>query len=228
MHTGDEIVLLMCDETSIEPNPSLRVPIVFEDRDAVVFDKPVNMPVHPSVLHRDDTLGNCFAHLYPDVTYRPVNRLDKDTSGLCVIAKNAYAAPIIAKSLQKVYTAAVTGILDCGGTIDAPIGRCDGSIIGREVRSDGQKAVTHYTVLDRSEDATLVRVTLENGRTHQIRVHFAHIGHPLVGDTLYGTASELIPCQALHCSEMTFSTPSSGKVALHSEPRNDMINIFRK
>lgn len=224
---GDEIVLRLEDTSFLEPNGALNVRIAYENENLTVFDKPGGMPVHPSIKHQGDTLGNYFAYLYPDLTFRPVNRLDRDTSGLCVAAKNAHAANWLGNCCEKVYYAAVTGITDESGTIDAPIARRQESIIMRCVRSDGQRAVTHYKRIAYSDRYSLERIRLETGRTHQIRVHFAHIGHPLAGDDMYGGSRQDIPRQALHCGEITFTEPVSGeRVTVKSELPEDISALF--
>ena len=225
---GDEIVLRMEDTSLLEPNSALKVPVAFENESLVIFDKPGGMPVHPSIKHQGDTLGNYFAYRYPELTFRPVNRLDRDTSGLCIIAKDAHAAKLLQGSCRKVYYAAVQGLIQENGTINAPIARERESIIMRCVREDGQPSVTHYKRLDFSGRYSLAEVHPETGRTHQIRVHFAHIGHPLVGDDMYGGLCEDIGRQALHCGSMTFTEPLSGEnITVHSALPADINKLFR-
>ncbi|WP_037293232.1 RluA family pseudouridine synthase [Ruminococcus flavefaciens] len=224
---GDVIVLALEDDSFLEPNGSLNVPIAFENDSLVVFDKPGGMPVHPSIKHQGDTLGNYFAHLYPQLTFRAVNRLDRDTSGLCIIAKDALAAKLLQGSCEKVYYAAVQGLIPDSGTIDAPIARERESIIVRCVREDGQRAVTHYKRLLCSDKYSLAEVHLETGRTHQIRVHFAHIGAPLAGDDLYGGLRDDITRQALHCGSLSFSDPLTGRpITVSSELPGDIKSLF--
>lgn len=223
---GDVLVLRIDDSSFLEPNSSLSVPVVYEDDSLVVFDKPSGMPVHPSIKHQGDTLGNCFAAMYPDLTFRPVNRLDRDTSGLCLVAKDAHAANLLQGSFGKVYYAAVHGITDTEGTIDAPIARERESIILRCVRSDGQSAVTHYKRIACNDKYSLEEIRLETGRTHQIRVHFAHIGHPLAGDDMYGGLRDDIGRQALHCGELTFTAPMTGEsVTVRSPLPEDIAEL---
>ncbi|MBQ9898614.1 MAG: RluA family pseudouridine synthase [Ruminococcus sp.] len=224
---GDVIVLRPDDVKLLEPNPELNVPVIFESEGVAVFDKPPHMPVHPSMKHRTDTLGNWFAHLFPDLTFRPVNRLDRDTSGLCMTAKDARSAAMLQGAWEKTYIAAVHGIIDESGTIDAPIARERESVIVRCVRADGQPAVTHYERIAVCGDYSLAEVTPETGRTHQIRVHFAHIGHPLAGDDLYGGSRTDISRQALHCAEIRFTDPTTGeRVELRSALPEDMRRLF--
>ncbi len=229
VNRGDVIVLSLEDESFLEPNGSLRVPIAFENESLVVFDKAGGMPVHPSIRHQGDTLGNYFAYLYPELTFRSVNRLDRDTSGLCVIAKDAFAAKLLQESCKKVYYAAVHGIIPESGTIDAPIARERESIILRCVREDGQRAVTHYKRLKCNEKYSLAEIDLETGRTHQIRVHFSHIGAPLAGDDLYGGLRDNIGRQALHCGRITFTDPLTHEhITVSSELPGDIKALFDK
>lgn len=227
VHQGDIIALNISDENEIEPNGNLVAEIAFESESIVVFDKPSGMPVHPSVRHRNDTLGNLFAYLYPDLTFRPVNRLDKDTSGLCLIAKNPYAANLIQGNCKKVYFAAVHGIIRGHGVINAPIAREKESIIVRCVRDDGQYAVTYYKNIKSNGKYTLLEVNLETGRTHQIRVHFAYIGNPLAGDDLYGGKRDDISRQALHCGKISFCLPETDEdITVSSELPYDINSLF--
>lgn len=213
VEAGDIIdIELGGDKIKLIPNPALKVPVVYESDDIIVFDKPADMPVHPSATYYDDTLGNYFAALFQEepVAFRPINRLDRDTTGLCLSAKNTLAAAKVAESLEKEYVAIVQGQLNQSeGVIDQPLIRVPGSIISRKVHPDGQRAVTHYRVVQQFADFALVAIRLETGRTHQIRVHFAYIGHPLEGDTLYGGRTQYIGRHALHCGKLTFRCPES-------------------
>lgn len=240
IRAGDIVSIKNIDESLLEPNGLLKVPIVYEDEDVIVFDKPAGMPVHPSHKHREDTLGNCFAAMFPALTFRPLNRLDKDTSGLCAAAKSAYAANVLTGNISKVYTAVTEGVpipkpvesplikwyeTGEGYKIEAPIGRAAGSVINREVRGDGQRAVTNYTIEKENGKFALLRVSLETGRTHQIRVHFSSLGYPLAGDDLYGGSLDFCERQALHCCEMRFVSPFGGKVFLTSSLPDDMAKL---
>lgn len=229
VENGDVIILRPGEGASLDAAASLSVPIAFENNALVIFDKPGGMPVHPSVRHQGDTLGNFFAALYPGLTFRAVNRLDKDTSGLCVVAKDAYSARILQNTCTKTYYAAAHGIMPVKGTIDAPIARQQESIITRCVREDGQRAVTHYRRICSGEKYSLVQVSLETGRTHQIRVHFAHIGHPLAGDDLYGGSRQDIDRQALHCGAVEFTDPETGRrLTVRSSVPDDIKNLFKE
>lgn len=227
VYRGDVILLDIQDSSFLEPNPLLNIPIAFENDNLVVFDKSGGIPVHPSIKHQGDTLGNFFSALYPDLTFRPVNRLDKDTSGLVVAAKNAYSANLLQSSCRKIYFAVVHGITDVSGTINAPIARERESIIVRCVRGDGQQAVTHYRRIAHNEKYSLLEIHLETGRTHQIRVHFSHTGHPLAGDDLYGGTRDDISRQALHCGVMTFAEPLTDKIiTVKSDLPDDIKNLM--
>lgn len=226
VHAGDVITLrLDGGETSVAANPELSADIVYEDEDVVVFNKPPFMPVHPSQRHHDDTLANLFAARYPGLPFRPINRLDRNTSGLCVCAKNQFAAAALSGSISKVYYAITDGTPP-GDTVDAPIGRLGDSVIERCVTPDGKPAVTHFRKIA-GERRALLRITLETGRTHQIRVHMAHIGFPLCGDDMYGGDCTAISRQALHCGEVEFTLPVSGERITISAPLpEDMAAIL--
>lgn len=224
---GDIIGLKIRDCKTLEPNRDLHVPKAFENDGFVVYDKPVGMPVHPSAKHQGDTLGNCFAADYPEIGFRPVNRLDRDTSGLCLIAKSAYHAAALQGNTEKTYYAVVQGRLDGSGSIELPIARQRDSIIKRVVREDGQRAVTYYKAVSGNNRFTLLEIKLETGRTHQIRVHFSHIGYPLAGDDLYGGDTAYINCQALHCGELSVTDPVTGsKTQIRSDIRADMKKLI--
>lgn len=226
VHEGDVIEISSNDEKKLEPNGKLSVDIAFENDGFVVFDKPPLMPVHPSIKHQGDTLGNFFAFAYPELTFRPVNRLDRDTSGLCVVAKSPYYAKALQFAVKKTYYAVVNGKITEAGTVDAPIAREKESIIKRIVSPDGQRAVTHFKPLKSNGKYTLLEIELETGRTHQIRVHFAYVGHPLVGDGLYGRLSDDIPRQALHCGRLEINMPGEAPLTVFSEIPKDMLELF--
>ena len=223
---GDVICLNINDSSFLEPNGSLDVPAAYENNYMVVFDKPPYMPVHPSIKHQGDTLGNYFASLYPELTFRPVNRLDRNTSGLCAVAKNPHSANMLQNNIIKTYYAVVCGRTEPEGTVNAPIARQSESIIIRTVRDDGKPAVTHYKTLMQNDKYSLVEIHLETGRTHQIRVHFAYIGCPLAGDELYGGNAEDINRHALHCGKLVFNDIFTGKkTEVISDIKNDMLSL---
>ena len=208
------------DNSNIVPT-EMPLNIIYEDEAYIVVNKPAGIPVHPSMDHYTDSLSNGIAFYFNQIglkkKIRPVNRLDKDTSGIVIFAKNEYIQECLVKQMKskefiKRYIAVVNGNLDnLEGTINAPIARKEGSIIERCVSETGDIAITHYKVLKRKTDFDIVECILETGRTHQIRVHFAYLGHSLLGDTLYGTSSSLINRQALHAYEVEFTHPLSKK-----------------
>ena len=195
--------------------------IVYEDSALLIINKPAKTPVHPSMDHFEDSLSNGVKYYFDEIELqkkiRPVNRLDKDTSGLVVFAKNEYIQECLIKQMQtkefvKEYIAICDGIFENKkGTISAPIVRKENSIIERCVSEAGDIAITHYEVLKSAFNYSVVKCKLETGRTHQIRVHMAHIGHPLLGDTLYGNPSPLISRQALHAYKISFIHPVTRK-----------------
>ena len=208
------------DNSNIVPT-EMPLNIIYEDKAYIVVNKPAGIPVHPSMEHYADSLSNGIAFYFNQIglkkKIRPVNRLDKDTSGIVIFAKNEYSQECLVRQMKskefiKKYIAVVTGSLDnLEGTINAPIARKEGSIIERCVSETGDIAITHYKVLKRKTDFDIVECILETGRTHQIRVHFAYLGHSLLSDTLYGTSSSLINRQALHAYEVEFTHPLSKK-----------------
>ncbi|MBC8570053.1 RluA family pseudouridine synthase [Zongyangia hominis] len=212
VRAGQSLCLRLPDERREMTPCFLPVPIPYEDEDFLVFDKPPHMPVHQAHEHQEETLANVWAGVmgkrlgYVPV-FHPINRLDKDTSGLVLCAKNALCASLDPRQVEKRYTAIVTGVLSGTGVIDAPIGMLPGSKVLRCVRPDGSRARTHYESLCTNGVYTLVQCRLETGRTHQIRVHMVHLGHPLAGDELYGGSRDHIGRQALHCGWMRFCHP---------------------
>ena len=228
---GEEVRVVMEDSGGAEPNPNVSAKVVFEDDDVVVFDKPADLPVHQSYGHRNDTLANLFAALYPNRPFRAINRLDKNTTGLCVCAKNRLAASVLSGNVSKVYYAIIDGDISEPGEISAPIARVSDSIILREVRdvaSGGQPAVTQYEPILRKNGRTLLKIRLLTGRTHQIRVHFSYIGYPLCGDSMYGGDCSAISRQALHCGEVRFEQCVSGEqIVLESPLPEDMKALLQ-
>lgn len=225
------------DSSNIVPNSNIKLNILYEDDFLLIVDKPSNLPVHPSILHYEDSLSNAVKYYFDKIDLykkiRPVNRLDKDTSGIVIFAKNEYIQECLVKQMKqnvfkKKYLAVLSGILEKdSGTISAPIARKNDSIIEREIREDGDLAISHFKVLERFNNMTLVEYTLETGRTHQLRVHSKYIGHPIVGDSLYGLQSPLISRQALHAYEVSFVHPiNKEKMLIHSDLPNDIKKLI--
>ncbi len=228
---GDILTVFMEDKTDLLPNISLNIPVLYEDDDVVVFDKPPFMAVHPSLKHYNDTLANYFTALYPEMTFRSINRLDRNTSGTVIVAKNQLSAARLSGDAffrpRKLYYAVVSGDVSerygCAGEIIAPIARVSDSIINREVRPDGQYAHTVFKVLKSNKNMSFLEIHLVTGRTHQIRVHFSSIGYTLLGDDLYGGNTEFINRQALHCGSVSFIHPITNKRIIVSAPFPDDI-----
>lgn len=197
--------------------------LLYEDDDIMILNKAAGIPVHPSQGHHGDTLGNFLAAHFErqsiPFVFRPVNRLDRGTSGLMVVARHAHAQEVLKGQLHsggflRRYLAICDGAPpSAAGTIDAPIGRADGSVLKREIRADGAAARTHYkTLKTTAEGRTLLQLELETGRTHQIRVHMAYLGCPLTGDFLYGTEQpDIIGRAALHSSQLELVHPITGE-----------------
>ena len=212
---GQTVVLTMpADTLRVEPM-DLPLDVVYEDEHLLVVNKPPYLAVHPSAGLPDPTLANIVtAHcqrMGETVSFRPVNRLDRNTSGLLLAGKNSHVTYALGGKVQKTYLAILLGRLDAPGTVDAPIRVKEGCCITREVGEGGKPSVTHYQPLAWSDDITLVRLRLETGRTHQIRVHMASIGFPLAGDTMYGEDQTVMVRQGLHCDSMTFTHPVTGE-----------------
>ncbi len=214
--------------SGIVPAPG-PLDIVYEDEDLIVLNKAAGVPVHPGPGHFSDTLGNFLVDYYEktgqEADFHPVHRLDRGTSGLLVAAKHPHAQEVLKNQLhtedfRRVYLAVCEGVPDPpSGVIDAPLGPRPGSLMEQMVRPDGRPARTKYGVLRRWGGRALVSLELETGRTHQIRVHMAHIGHPLTGDFLYGAEDrDLIPRPALHSGYLSFRHPITGENMQFSVP----------
>ncbi|MBA1146232.1 23S rRNA pseudouridine(1911/1915/1917) synthase RluD [Ectothiorhodospiraceae bacterium WFHF3C12] len=241
---GGEIIrveaALERDDAQVEPE-AITLDIVHEDEDLLVINKPAGLVVHPGAGNRAGTLQNALLHHAPETERLPraglVHRLDKDTSGLLVVARTLQAHKALvdqlqARSMGREYLALVAGTMTAGGEVDAPIGRDPRERKRMAVREDGKPAVTGYRVEERFPAHTLVRCLLQTGRTHQIRVHMAHIRHPLVGDPVYGGRPRLpkgaddalraalsgFRRQALHAQRLTLTHPRSGESETWAAP----------
>ncbi|MEG2138017.1 MAG: RluA family pseudouridine synthase [Oscillospiraceae bacterium] len=236
---GDGLSVTLPDPEPIEAVPqNIPLDIVFEDEDVIVVNKPVGMVVHPAPGHPDGTLVNALLYhcglslsgingaLRPGI----VHRIDKDTSGLVIVAKNdaahqGLAAQLQDHSLYREYAAiCLGGFKEDSGTVDAPIGRSSNDRLKMAVNhKNGRSAITHWTVLERFPGYTYVSCRLETGRTHQIRVHLASLGHPLLGDTVYGMKKPYpgLVCQCLHARTLTFRHPRTGETVTVACPLPD-------
>lgn len=229
------------DKTAAELSNILpvRLPldIIYQDNDIIALNKPPFMPTHPSHNHRDDTLANGLRYYFDSLDipfiFRAINRLDNNTSGIVLISKNRLSAAklsneMLHKGIQKSYLAVIHGHpeIECG-EICAPIKREQESIIKRIVSDDGAYSLTKYRTICTNEMYSLVEASPVTGRTHQLRVHFAHIGHPICGDTLYGYPSEFIARQALHAYKLSFTHPTNGKqITLIAPPADDIAKLY--
>lgn len=233
---GDEINIIVKESpVHIEPY-DFPINIVLEDADIAVIDKPQGIASISTTAHYNMSLMNALAVYWGDYVYHPVTRLDKGTSGLMLIAKHGLAHSLLnseiaegnGKKVNREYLAVVTGEIADSGIIDAPIAHIDKSSYRRVVDSSGKRAVTEYMVEGRFGRFSLVRLKLHTGRTHQIRVHMAHIGCPLVGDILYG-GEAILNRPALHSAKIKFCHPITGKlVELESRLPGDIAGIINK
>ena len=230
---GDIVQVVFPEEQVSETMLPRQIPlrICYEDEHFLLINKQANLPTIPS-RHSTASLAEGVLHYYKSQklnrTIHAVNRLDRDTSGLVLFAKHRYAHDLLSrqqknKEMKRSYLAFVHGEIEEEGEVEAPIGRKEGSIIERSVRSDGQYALTRYQTVKRYNGFSLLELSLQTGRTHQIRVHMAHIGHPLLGDDLYGGTKDLISRQALHSAQLEFYHPFlQKKLRFEAELEEDM------
>ncbi|MGN6728260.1 MAG: 23S rRNA pseudouridine(1911/1915/1917) synthase RluD [Rhodanobacteraceae bacterium] len=249
---GEAVELHVIEERAVEAAPEpIALRIVHEDAALLVLDKPAGLVVHPGAGNPAGTMQNALLHHDPQLVNLPragiVHRLDKDTSGLLVVARTlpahtALVAMLSRRDIHRRYAAIVNGVPVAGGTVDAPLDRHPGDRLRRAVREGGRPARTHYRVRDRFRAHALLQCELESGRTHQIRVHMAHAGFPLVGDPLYGgglklprgASEELIAAlrgfkrQALHAERLAFEHPLTGApMSFEAEPPQDFLDLLR-
>lgn len=217
VYAGDVVVMsLPSEENTIEPVKG-DLDILYEDDYILIVNKPAYMPVHPVKRHQLDTLANVVSYRYSgsdsDFVFRAVNRLDANTSGIVVVARDRHTASLLQSSdITKHYFAVCQGETLNSATINAPIALRSDSKIVREVSECGQLAVTHYSKVKSIKNGSVLDVVIETGRTHQIRCHMSHIGFPLFGDDLYGGSRELITRQALHCYSVSFEHPFTAEM----------------
>lgn len=241
LHTGDQLKVCIQETDCSEKIPPVEIPldIVYEDEDIIVINKPAGMPIHPSLNHYTNSMANALAWYYQEQNkpfiFRCCNRLDRDTSGLTVVAKhlvsgNILSAMVYRREIHREYLAIVRGqVTPESGTINAPLARKPGTIIERTVDWEhGETAITHYRVVEEKNGHSLVSLKLETGRTHQIRIHMKHLGYPLIGDYLYNPDMEYITRQALHSHRLCFPHPITGKMLEFTAPLpNDMQNALQ-
>ena len=231
----DQLIVQFPPEQRSEKMKTESIPlhIVYEDDYVLVLNKPPHLSTIPSREHPTGSLANGILGYYNEIdlqsTTHIVTRLDRDTSGLLLVAKHRHVHYLLSQgNIQRTYLGITHGVIQKhSDTINAPIGRKETSIIEREVRPDGQHAITHFKVVRRFKNMTLLSLTIETGRTHQIRVHLSHIGFPLVGDTLYGGKELGIDRQALHSSALTFWHPFLNKdLSFTADLPDDMKQII--
>jgi len=234
-----EIEVTKSESQNIEPE-KMDIDVAYEDMDVIVVNKSPGMVVHPTKSYQSGTLSNGLIYYFREkgenCIVRLVNRLDMDTSGLVLIAKNQFSHMALARdmnkeSFKKEYIAIIHGHLEPeNGTIDKPIYREEGGSLKRIIDDRGQKSITHYEVVKKYKDGEMVKLVLETGRTHQIRVHLSSMGNPIFGDSLYGTEErEYIDRQALHAYKLQFPHPRDGKIInVETELPEDMKKLILK
>lgn len=240
--SGDDLIIHIKEDASSEKILPVQqsFEIIYEDEDIMVINKPADMPIHPSLNNYENSLANGLAYYFAQknipFTFRCVNRLDRDTTGLTIVAKHMLSAGILSqqvvnREIHREYRAIVRGNLpQKEGVIDAPIGRKEASIIERVVDFEkGERAVTHYRVVEEKNGHSLISLWLETGRTHQIRVHMKHLGFPLIGDYIYNQDFEYMSRQALHSYKLVFTHPITlEKMEFVSELPQDFRDVLGK
>lgn len=242
LSTGDHLQVRICETQNSEKIPPTKLPldIVYEDEDLLVLNKPAGMPIHPSLNNYTNSIANALAYYFQSqgkpFIFRCCNRLDRDTSGLTIVSKHLVSGSILSdmtkyREVHREYLAIARGsVTPSEGTIQAPLGRKDGTIIERTVDWEhGEDAVTHYKVVKEANGHSLVSLRLETGRTHQIRIHMKYLGYPLIGDYLYNPDMEYMTRQALHSHHMEFTHPITGEHMSFTAPLpEDMARVMQE
>lgn len=231
IHKGDTVTINIPDDSTMSIPIDYPLDIVYEDDDLLIINKPPMLPMHESHNHQGDTLANAVAGYLlkkgKPATFRAIGRLDKGTSGIVVCALNSHVAARLSGKIKKQYLALVTARYDEDGTINKPVYRPDPMKTFRTADDRGDYAVTHYHVEEKGDNYSLMRIDLETGRTHQIRVHFAYLGTPLYGDRMYGTEDDRICHQALHCENLTFIHPvTNEEITVKAKMPEDMKKLL--
>lgn len=232
LKVGDTVTVNIPEDEKTAVPGSVMPEVIYEDDDVLVVNKPPYMPIHESHNHQGDTLANSVCGYLSKkgkcCSFRAVGRLDKGTSGLVVCALNSHAASRLSGNIEKTYYAIATGRFEGSGTIDKPIFRPDPMKTYRTADDRGDRAVTNWEAVKTENELSLLKIHLETGRTHQIRVHFAFLGAPLLGDRMYGKEREDITHQALHCGEVTFTQPVTGeKIICKADMPKEMKMFFK-
>ena len=242
LSTGDHLQVRICETQNSEkiPPTKLALDIIYEDEDLLVLNKPAGMPIHPSLNNYTNSIANALAYYFQSqgkpFIFRCCNRLDRDTSGLTIVSKHLVSGSILSdmtkyREVHREYLAIARGsVTPSEGTIQAPLGRKDGTIIERTVDWEhGEDAVTHYKVVKEANGHSLVSLRLETGRTHQIRIHMKYLGYPLIGDYLYNPDMEYMTRQALHSHHMEFTHPITGEHMSFTAPLpEDMARVMQE
>ena len=233
VNKGDVIVLRFGDDSFLEPNPDLEADAAYESDGVIVFNKPSGMPVHPSIKHQGDTLGNKFAAMFPDLTFRAVNRLDRDTSGVIIVAKNLTAKSFLQKQFatrktHKTYFAVTVGHPKVDhAVINIPLTRNLKKPTTFMVSKDGREAITEYKVIAQNDKYSLIELKPRTGRTHQLRIHMAHIGTPILGDPVYNPKSPKADRMYLHAAALEITIPSGERLTFTADLPEEFRDVVR-